>query len=707
MGSGKRVPDSSFCEMFREQVNTISTWFDQWNECERTVLLYSLIKRVTHVNARFLSLVLDQTIGDSHELQLHEQQANNPGFVSSLPAESDVAIAQLLLHVPLLRPGNNETKARYVSVIHKVLSHTVETGAHIDKARQLLSYSLIHPAFSSEDRRSLTYWLRLLEARITNGTTRVMAPTICDSPRHQQTSGIWGQQQYQQQQHQNRGSGSGSSGPDTTLINGHYVVHNCNSAPSITSHNTIANYSSSTHPRVRRSNSLTPPVSITQTSELWSSQDDLSGRQKPRSFSLSSEHAPPLSPQSSLASSGSGSLDELRTGFSSDACGMRDVPAWLKSLRLHKYAQLFAQLSYEEMLALTEEQLAAQGVTKGARHKIIISIRKLRERYNTLCQLEKDVVEGDNLALALEELKAILISPIRASPREDKEREETDLKLGSGSELPAPTTAVPDEDIPAQFTKVMGKVCTQLLVSTRAEEETVRLFMWLLDHALQHEAFTPQQKRRLSSWRLQIQDAWHLSPSQHKASDQRHGRHKWHHPSQFSSGTTNGYSHSHLHGSRGQRFPPPPPPPPTQPIGCGSYHQRGTSNKTSSGFTTVYPSNTSTPLTPTAIGQPQQQQHRNSLSIMGSSVGAGVSFMAKRPSLQDTLPEPLQLHTSLQRTRSAPPKPNNFSGLSFGPGTKCPTPENNSNTVDPEINSRLESLCLSMTEHALGGCGEV
>jgi hypothetical protein len=50
---------------------------------------------------------------------------------------------------------------------------------------------------------------------------------------------------------------------------------------------------------------------------------------------------------------------------------------------------LFAQLSYEEMLALTEDQLAAQGVTKGARHKIIISIRKLRERYNTLCQLEK------------------------------------------------------------------------------------------------------------------------------------------------------------------------------------------------------------------------------------------------------------------------------------------------------------------------------
>jgi len=117
---------------------------------------------------------------------------------------------------------------------------------------------------------------------------------------------------------------------------------------------------------------------------------------------------------------------------------------------------------------------------------------------------------------------------------------------------------------------------------------------------------------------------------------------RWHHSSQFSSGTTNGYSHSysHLHGNRGQRFPPPPPPPPPplpQPIGCGSYHQRGTSTKTSplTGFTTLYPSNSSAAPTSTATGQ----QDCSSVSIMGSMMGAGVSFMAKRPSLQDTLPE--------------------------------------------------------------------
>lgn len=40
-----------------------------------------------------------------------------------------------------------------------------------------------------------------------------------------------------------------------------------------------------------------------------------------------------------------------------------DVPAWLKSLRLHKYAALFSTMTYDEMMSLTEEQLEAQVYT--------------------------------------------------------------------------------------------------------------------------------------------------------------------------------------------------------------------------------------------------------------------------------------------------------------------------------------------------------
>lgn len=37
-----------------------------------------------------------------------------------------------------------------------------------------------------------------------------------------------------------------------------------------------------------------------------------------------------------------------------------EVPVWLKTLRLHKYSYLFRQMTYEEMLDITEEWLEAQ-----------------------------------------------------------------------------------------------------------------------------------------------------------------------------------------------------------------------------------------------------------------------------------------------------------------------------------------------------------
>jgi len=37
-----------------------------------------------------------------------------------------------------------------------------------------------------------------------------------------------------------------------------------------------------------------------------------------------------------------------------------DVSGWLKSLRLHKYSPLFQQMTYDEMMSLTEEWLEAR-----------------------------------------------------------------------------------------------------------------------------------------------------------------------------------------------------------------------------------------------------------------------------------------------------------------------------------------------------------
>jgi len=37
-----------------------------------------------------------------------------------------------------------------------------------------------------------------------------------------------------------------------------------------------------------------------------------------------------------------------------------DVSTWLKSLRLHKYSPLFQQMSYDEMLNLTDDWLESR-----------------------------------------------------------------------------------------------------------------------------------------------------------------------------------------------------------------------------------------------------------------------------------------------------------------------------------------------------------
>lgn len=48
-----------------------------------------------------------------------------------------------------------------------------------------------------------------------------------------------------------------------------------------------------------------------------------------------------------------------------------DVPSWLKSLRLHKYAALFSQMSYEEMMTLTEQHLESQVKPRGPSGKVL------------------------------------------------------------------------------------------------------------------------------------------------------------------------------------------------------------------------------------------------------------------------------------------------------------------------------------------------
>ncbi|XP_030633194.1 protein Smaug homolog 2 isoform X1 [Chanos chanos] len=664
--------------MFRDQVGILTDWFKGWNECEQTVALLSLLKRVSRTQARFLHICLEHWLADCTDIHILEAEANNAAIVSQWQQEpKEKAVSLLLSHLPLLQPRNSEAKCEYMKLLQKVLSHTIESSLFVEESRQLLSYALIHPATTLEDRTSLAMWLNHLEEHLSS------RPPPPPGPYHaRQGSDEWpGPAEALEAAHPWHDKPPPSCASPAGQ-NGHMPFPGAGGVPSPSNTNNTGVPGQVQPSPLKRSMSVIP-ASPQACGSDWLSQEDVSIRQAPGGV----DHAP-LSPQSSVASSGSEQTEEqgsTRNTFQEDGSGMKDVPAWLKSLRLHKYASLFSQMTYEEMMILTEQHLESQNVTKGARHKIALSIQKLRERQSVLKSLEKDILEGGNVRNALQELQQIIITPIKpytpptaaqreaepgATPTEKdaKPAEDKDTPVeGYQSHNPPPcdgeSSAAPisEGDIPGQFTRVMGKVCTQLLVS-RPDEENISCYLQLIEKCLAHEAFTETQKKRLVSWKQQALKLLRLFPRKAMLDMPMYRQKGWAYGS--NSLPTAGSVSGGL-GRRGQRqFPMPPRGlPPTRmglmsPGGLGGASPRHTLTN------------------PALPGQGRQ-------NLWFANPGGSNSM-------------PSQSRSHVQRTHSLPVHTSPQTMLLFQQ-QECQVPG-----TDLEINPTLESLCLSMTEHALG-----
>lgn len=191
---------------------------------------------------------------------------------------------------------------------------------------------------------------------------------------------------------------------DTTHDNTHigYVT-----TASFTKHVVIPGIIDNIAYRTTRSNSLTATSCTTSTASKPKSPFD-----KQRSVSLTGISAP-------FIPGGIGYIwDEAKPKFPSTYVnhniGMSHIPQWLKSLRLHKYAGLFSNKTFEEMLETNEHSLERMHVTQGARNKLLNCIQKLKERYDILCQIEKDLICGQiNIGNALIELSSIVQTPMK------------------------------------------------------------------------------------------------------------------------------------------------------------------------------------------------------------------------------------------------------------------------------------------------------
>lgn len=192
----KYSTNSSENTLLCEQVQQITNVYDNWNDCEKTVVIYSLFKRLPYANLKFLMHSIDsflkQSFSAPHRLSHFEDAANAITFLNKLIqkyntfnvtasndkidlvdletivggetksledelvskyASKDEIISDLLMYLPLLRPTNDEGKKAYMQFVPTLIEDSIKQHLPVELVQQILSYLLIHPAVKSDDRK--------------------------------------------------------------------------------------------------------------------------------------------------------------------------------------------------------------------------------------------------------------------------------------------------------------------------------------------------------------------------------------------------------------------------------------------------------------------------------------------------------------------------------------------------------------------------
>lgn len=229
-----KYPSRNTSTLFCEQVNTVTNLFEKWNQCERTVVMYALLKRLKYPSLKFLLNSIECTLlhhssttnsstttsnnssssNSCNAMTMADINANDPKYLNNLlisynttqmvvVADKDTIncgsseyllqsivggtagstgsgstlcgfsmtepttqqqnnksclrkeeiLNDMLCLLPLLKPGNDDAKKIYLSLIPTAVEDSVKSYVPTELVQQIFSYLLIHPAISNEDRR--------------------------------------------------------------------------------------------------------------------------------------------------------------------------------------------------------------------------------------------------------------------------------------------------------------------------------------------------------------------------------------------------------------------------------------------------------------------------------------------------------------------------------------------------------------------------
>ncbi|KAI9259521.1 hypothetical protein BDA99DRAFT_94990 [Phascolomyces articulosus] len=359
-------------QRFADDLKHVDHWFGLLTDTEQMAVLYTLLQHCSQNNARFFIMVLQQMIDRRHPRSRtsdliedhHRPYPISRSSTTTLNNRHSIAFGDSPPN--LFSPLFGSTVATGTTT---ATPSTTSSASYLDhhhqqqqRPRSVIdnSSTFLTPAWNQistpnnksviGDRRTIarpksadvsTWWDPSKHQLGTATTTTHNIPgTVLEAD-----------EQQQQQQRQERKTTSLSS-----------MVSD---RESLSSSGQSSDTSIATTPPPQTATPITTPV--TTTSTTTSTVAPAPTTQQSPSSSVSSSRKLAKTPK------------EKRSSDTIDMELVKDIPAFLKSLRLHKYNPIFESMKWQDMIKLSNEQLEAKGVAAlGARRKMMTVFENIR-----------------------------------------------------------------------------------------------------------------------------------------------------------------------------------------------------------------------------------------------------------------------------------------------------------------------------------------
>lgn len=329
---------------FKEELGAVENWFFALSEAEKTAALYSLLHQSTNVQIRFFITVLQKMAKDP--LRDILSSAHNR---ASLPTFNDYPLPNRKTNIDrhsmplgkgnLPRPTSVSLDPSYtsngsrLSLKSQSYNHEDSLGFSWKQSPGLANKGNSH-LLPSLDLKNSNWNTWDLNNRMGNhGERSLSATNIKDTN--------WGK------------LGKSRNTNNLTLKVDNVEVHL--DSP----HWPSSSGAALNRPKSAKSPAFPPGLLGTASPTIWAATP------------LESLH-PPLSSQRTTASPSGEDLKEPKPLDPVDFDVLENIPAWMRSLRLHKYTSIFEKFRWQEIILLDDKQLTELGVAAlGARRKFL------------------------------------------------------------------------------------------------------------------------------------------------------------------------------------------------------------------------------------------------------------------------------------------------------------------------------------------------